>query len=189
MKHRSLYDRMIPVIFACILVSMATGSFWDLSISYALLNQESLPALLAAGYGSMPNYLLGVICGYLLIRRAKPSSPPLQYYGRVVFGGLVLAGCAFYGGYDTCHYITEMPRGLARYGLQITGMILGLAACYALGTMYFMFVMKTGLIAALAACVLPFLIFDALKMIMALILGNALRRALTFANLLETSRV
>lgn len=49
--------------------------------------------------------------------------------------------------------------------------------------------MKTGLIAALAACVLPFLIFDALKMIMALILGNALRRALTFANLLETSRV
>ena len=113
MKHRSLYDRMIPVIFACILVSMATGSLWDLSISYALLNQESLPALLAAGYGSMPNYLLGVICGYLLIRRAKPSGPPLQYYGRVVFGGLVLAGCAFYGGYDTCHYITAMPRGLA----------------------------------------------------------------------------
>lgn len=73
MKHRSLYDRMIPVIFACILVSMATGSFWDLSISYALLNQESLPALLAAGYGSMPNYLLGVICGYLLIRRASPA--------------------------------------------------------------------------------------------------------------------
>lgn len=171
MKHRSLYDRMIPVIFVCILVSMATGSFWDLSISYALLNQESLPALLAAGlpvfsgFAGGPGKMLGPTGGFLI-------------------GFLFLA--AICGGFVT---LSDHRKGLARYGLQITGMILGLAACYALGTMYFMFVMKTGLIAALAACVLPFLIFDALKMIMALILGNALRRALTFANLLETSRV
>lgn len=113
MENKTLYERLIPVIYACILISMIAGSFWDFSISYTLLNQECLPCLLAAGYGSMPNYLLGVICGYLLIRRARPSGSPLRYYGQVVFGGLALAGCAFYGGYDATHYITGMPRGLA----------------------------------------------------------------------------
>lgn len=113
MKYRSLSNRLILSIFACIALSMLLGSFFDLSISDLLLHQESFAGLMAAGYGSMPNYLLGVICGYLLIRRASPGGPLIPYYGRVVFGGLVLVGCAFYGGYDTGRYISAMPRGLA----------------------------------------------------------------------------
>lgn len=158
----------VPVslgVLAVYLAAYVLGGKWgSLSVLiYLLLGLAGLPVF--SGFAGGPGKMLGPTGGFLI-------------------GFLFLA--AICGGFVT---LSDHRKGLARYGLQITGMILGLAVCYALGTMYFMFVMKTGLIAALAACVLPFLIFDALKMIMALILGNALRRALTFANLLETSRV
>lgn len=49
----------------------------------------------------------------------------------------------------------------------ITAMICGLILCYALGTIWFMFVTKTNLIGALMACVIPFLIGDSLKILIA----------------------
>ena len=62
-------------------------------------------------------------------------------------------------------------------------MVLGLLACYALGTAWFMFVyMRTtgavGLATVLGWCVIPFIIPDVVKIALALTLGNALRRPL-----------
>lgn len=64
------------------------------------------------------------------------------------------------------------------------GMILGTAVCYALGTVWFVFVMKTTVQAALLACVYPFIPFDLLKMLLAGLLGPQLYKRLLSAQLL-----
>jgi len=46
---------------------------------------------------------------------------------------------------------------------NIAAMIAGLAVCYAMGTMWFMYITSTGLAAALMMCVVPFLVGDAIK--------------------------
>ena len=64
---------------------------------------------------------------------------------------------------------------------RITGMLLGMAACYAVGTAWFVFVNGgVGWGGALAVCVLPFLIPDAVKLVLAVAFSAALRKRMTF---------
>ncbi len=74
--------------------------------------------------------------------------------------------------------------GAAKIAVQVAGMVLGLAICYLFGTIWFMFVANMGFVASLSVCVFPFLVFDAAKIVISVILGNALRAALTRANLI-----
>lgn len=72
--------------------------------------------------------------------------------------------------------------------VQALSMILGLLACYAAGTLWFMVLyMKTtgdiGLLTVLGWCVIPFIIPDLLKIALALGLRNALKKPL--ANILH----
>lgn len=67
--------------------------------------------------------------------------------------------------------------------IQAVSMVLGLLACYAAGTIWFMLVyMKdagpVGLTTVLGWCVIPFIIPDAVKIALALMLGNILKRPL-----------
>lgn len=67
--------------------------------------------------------------------------------------------------------------------VQAVSMVLGLLACYAAGTIWFMLVyMKdagpVGLTTVLGWCVIPFMIPDAVKIALALMLGNILRKPL-----------
>lgn len=64
-------------------------------------------------------------------------------------------------------------RGFYR---NIVGMAAGLAVCYALGTLWFMYLTSTGLTAALMLCVVPFLIGDAIKIGAGAILVKKLHR-------------
>ena len=62
-------------------------------------------------------------------------------------------------------------------------MTVGLLVCYAFGTAWFMFVYMrdtgaVGLSTVLGWCVLPFLVPDAVKIALALLLSRALRRPL-----------
>lgn len=68
--------------------------------------------------------------------------------------------------------------------VQAVSMLLGLAACYVFGTIWFMVVyMRTtgpvGLTAVLGWCVIPFIIPDVVKAALALFLGNTLRKPLS----------
>lgn len=79
-------------------------------------------------------------------------------------------------------FIKKLP---AKYTLviQALSMVLGLLACYAAGTAWFMFVyMKDagpiGLTTVLGWCVIPFIIPDAAKIAFALMLGRKLRKPL-----------
>lgn len=67
--------------------------------------------------------------------------------------------------------------------VQGLSMVLGIIACYAIGTIWFMLVyMRTtgpvGVGTVLGWCVIPFLIPDAVKIALALTLGNALKKPL-----------
>ena len=59
------------------------------------------------------------------------------------------------------------------------GMVLGTAACYTFGTAWYMIMTGSALAAALAACVVPFLAFDAVKMVLATLLAAVLRPRLS----------
>lgn len=67
--------------------------------------------------------------------------------------------------------------------VQAVSMVLGLLVCYAIGTAWFMFVYMrdtgaVGLSTVLAWCVVPFIIPDAVKIVLALTLSNTLKKPL-----------
>lgn len=69
--------------------------------------------------------------------------------------------------------------------VRILSMLLGLLACYAFGTLWFMRVYTNGgstvtLSAVLGWCVLPFIIPDLAKMALAVLLGKRLKKLLPF---------
>lgn len=77
-------------------------------------------------------------------------------------------------------WVLEKVIGTQPWALAI-GMLLGLVACYAFGTVWFMIVYPmggepVGLVTALMWCVIPYLPFDLLKLAVALTLGVQLRR-------------
>ena len=100
-------------------------------------------------------------------------------------GGLgKLAGAT--GGYIVGFIPMAVIAGLVidRYrnrGLQLAGMIVGTAVCYAFGTAWFMVVYTSSkgaitLGAVLGMCVIPYIIPDAVKIAVALLLTKALKR-------------
>ena len=96
-------------------------------------------------------------------------------------GAQVLAGAT--GGYIVGYIFLALTEGLIidKFENKIfaypIAMIFGTAVLYAFGTAWFIIIMKTSFVAALATCVLPFLIFDALKIAAATAISLPLRRA------------
>lgn len=84
------------------------------------------------------------------------------------------------GGYIIGFIFTSLIVGLItkffgkKIYVLIISMILGLAVCYLFGTLWFMFVSQMGFIESLMLCVVPFLIFDACKIVAASIIVRLL---------------
>lgn len=74
----------------------------------------------------------------------------------------------------------HMKKGII---FDVIGMITGLALCYILGTIWFSHQQGKGFIASLLLCVVPFLIGDAVKIIVAVILGTQLNKRLAHLDL------
>ena len=74
----------------------------------------------------------------------------------------------------------HMKKGII---FDVIGMITGLALCYILGTIWFSYQQGKGFIASLLLCVVPFLIGDAIKIIVAVILGTQLYKRLAHLDL------
>lgn len=62
--------------------------------------------------------------------------------------------------------------------IQILGMIVGTAICYAFGTAWFCVQAGYTVSAALAVCVIPFIPADLIKMVIAMIIGPEIRKRL-----------
>ncbi len=132
-----------------------------------------------------------VLCGALLpLRYALFSVLSYILLGMVgvpVFTGLAGGVGVLFGrtggyilGYVPCALITNLwCKKLRRtVWLRAAGMSLGILACYGLGTGWFMQLTGMGLGASLAACVLPFVAGDVLKVALAAVLTPRLQKAL-----------
>jgi biotin transport system substrate-specific component len=108
--------------------------------------------------------------------------------GLPVFAGFtagvgILAGPT--GGYIVGYLAAAAVVGLLSGRLKGTGvramsvlavsMVLGMCACYALGTAWFMYLTNTPLLAALGLCVFPFIPGDLFKIVVAAFLCGRLR--------------
>ncbi len=69
---------------------------------------------------------------------------------------------------------------------SVLGMVLGTAVLYAIGTVWFVVMMKCELLYALTVCVVPFLLGDALKIVLAVLIGKPVRDRLCKAGYLKT---
>ncbi len=84
------------------------------------------------------------------------------------------------GGYLVGFIFTALIVGLMtdilgrKLWVLVLSMILGLAVCYLFGTVWFCIVSKTAFWEALMICVVPYLLFDVLKIAVATVLVNRL---------------
>ena len=140
--------------------------------------------------------LIGVyLCGYLLGYK-KGALAVLIYIligavGLPVFTGFAGGPAKLFGptgGYIAGYIFTALICGFfvehfEKWYLHLAGMVLGLAACYALGTAWFMVLMHVTVAEALATCVIPFVVFDLIKIGLAMLLGMTIKKALMAAGL------
>jgi len=81
--------------------------------------------------------------------------------------------------YPLCAYISALfIKKFDNYKLHFLGMVLGLIACYMFGTIYFCFVGNAELAYALKVCVIPFIIPDLIKIVLAILIGSQLKKRL-----------
>ena len=66
--------------------------------------------------------------------------------------------------------------------ISIVSMVIGDAACFLIGTLWFMYITKNGLAVSLLNCVVPFIIPDIIKMILALIVVDRMKKYLKVFN-------
>ena len=74
-------------------------------------------------------------------------------------------------------------EGVTLNGIQLAGMIVGTALCYAFGTAWFCFQAGYAVGAALGLCVFPFIPGDLAKMVIAMVIGPMIRSRLEQAGL------
>lgn len=166
----------IPVTLGVFVVYLAAYTLgpWRAALAsalYLLLGAIGLPVF--SGYAGGIGKLLGPTGGYLV------GYLPLA----LIAGFFILRA----------ERITELSGEkssqtalIAGISLQLAGLILGLFVCYLLGTVWFtMYKSADGMTfaQALGICVVPFLPFDAGKIVVALLAGNAIRTALKKAHL------
>ena len=109
----------------------------------------------------------------------------LGIVGLPVFSGYVggpakIAGPT--GGYIGGFFIEKFKRNFV---LTLVGWVLGTFVDYCLGTVWFVYVAHCSLLYALKVCVYPFIVFDLGKIVIATLLGHAVRYALVKAGLLN----
>ena len=134
-------------------------------------------------------YLLGVRKGvasclvYVLIGMA----------GVPVFAGFTGGAAKLFGptgGYIAGYLFMVMIAGVfvertKNRALHFIGILTGTAVCYALGTLWYCVSMESGIGAALALCVIPFIPGDLVKIVLAITVGPMIRDRLEKAGLLK----
>ena len=74
-------------------------------------------------------------------------------------------------------------RNVSRPVIGGAGMFLGLAAAYVFGTAWFVYQMHVAVSYALTVCVWPFIPFDIVKIVLGILVGNTVRKAVLRAGL------
>ncbi len=151
---------------AIYLTAYLLGGIWGTTATlvYLLVGMAGAPVF--SGYMGGPSRLAGPTGGYLV-----------GYLPMALLAGLAVDW--------TLRRFGEDGKGAAiALGLQFLGMALATAVLYAFGTVWYCVQAGVDLQKALAACVFPFIPFDLVKIIVALVVGSPVRRGLQRAGLL-----
>ena len=89
-----------------------------------------------------------------------------SYSGGYIWGFIFLA---------LVYWVAEKISG-RKIIVQVISLIIGMAVCYLCGTLWFMYVTKSTFIYGLSVCVVPYVLFDALKMILALLISVRVKK-------------
>ena len=150
---------VVPVslaTFAVMLSGILLGAKWGTlsQLIYLILGAVGLPVF--SSYSGGLSKLAGPTGGYLI-----------GYLAFVFICGL---------GY---HRFGKGKTILKKYSVMIISMIIGTVVLYAFGTIWFCLVTHTGFVAALATCVVPFLIGDGIKIAAVCIIAPQIEVALS----------
>ena len=148
---------LVPVTllpFALYMVSYVAG-MWKATVSCLIYLCIGMVGLpVFSGYGAGPGVLLGPTGGYLI-------------------GYLLITLCS---GYFIQTY--SLKR------MHLLGMVTGLMLCYLIGSFRLSFVAQMSFRQALLVGVVPYMIFDVIKIAVALMLGPVFRKHLYKANVI-----
>ena len=150
---------IVPVslaTFAVMLSGIVLGAKWGTlsQLIYLVIGAVGLPVF--SSYSGGVSKLAGPTGGYLV-------------------GYLALS---FICGFVYYHF-GKGKSIFKKYAAMIISMIIGTAVLYAFGTFWFCLVTHTGFLAALATCVVPFLIGDGIKMVAVCIIAPQIEFALS----------
>ena len=168
----AVFDLVMTAMFSALI---AVCSIISIPVGTVPVTLQTFAVCLAAAMLGFKRGTLSVLV-YIL----------LGAVGAPVFAGMkggvgVLAGPT--GGYIIGFILTAVTVGMAadRWGRRILpmalSMVTGVLLCYAVGTVWFVIVTGTDLFGALTLCVVPFLLPDALKIVLAVLLANRLDKA------------
>ena len=171
-SRSALLDTVFVAVFAAVI---AVCSMISIPVGEVPITLQTFGICLAAAMLGFRRGTLSVIV-YIL----------LGAVGVPVFSGFtggfgVIAGPL--GGYIIGFIPAAVIVGLAaerfsRRALPLAAaMVIGVLICYAVGSIWFMVVMNRGFLETLLACVVPFLIPDAVKIALAVLLSNRLSKA------------
>ena len=179
MKKSSIYEITVCAIFAALMCIFGPLSVPIGPIPISLTNLILYFAIYILGCrGTVISYVVYLLLGAV-------GLPVFSGYA----GGLgKLAGPT--GGYLIGFIFLIIVSGLAfelSHGnifVTIVGMVLGTAIAYAFGTVWFVYQQKCAWSYAMSVCVMPFIPFDLGKIVIASVLGKAVRIPLAKAGLL-----
>lgn len=151
----------------------------------------SIPSIGSMVPFTMQTFAVFVICGIFDLKRSILTISVYILLGAVgvpVFTGFRGGLSALMGptggyiiGFAVSAVIIQMFKRIKKdsYFFMVTGMILGLTACYAFGTAWYLFIYtgsgeSTTPFGVLSLCVFPYVIPDLLKMSLAVIIVNRL---------------
>lgn len=170
MKIRNM---VFAALFAAVLCAVApfTIPIGPIPLSLATLVIYLAASTLNWKYGTLAVVLYVLIGTVGLPVFSGPSGGVQKLVGPT--GGFII-------GYILCALVIGLiiDRLESKKWAYPAAMVLGTAVLYALGTAWFMVLMDATLVKALTLCVLPFLIGDAVKIVLASVIAPVLRKAL-----------
>ena len=166
-------DMVYTALFTAVLCAVAPLS---LNIGPIPLSFATLAIYLAAGSLDPKCSAISVV---LYVALGAVGLPVFSGFGAGIAKIIGPTG-GFIAGYIPLVLVTGLS--VSRFGQKrlifVAGMVIGTALLYALGTAWFTLQMQASLSAALMACVVPFLVGDAFKIVIAAIVTPQLRAAI-----------
>ena len=160
----------------CILAPLAIPLASEIPVSLATLG------VMLAGALCKERISIAAVCTYILLGilglpvfagYSSGAAIAFGMSGGYIFGYIPLAYCTAYA----AGKIPSESSAFRKYAILSAGMAAGTAILYIIGTVWFMRFTGMGLSASLAACVLPFIPGDLLKMGLVILLYPRLKPA------------